>query len=620
MSGISGSGGGVSDQPPAPRVAVRTRTAPRRSHAHDRGATTRRGPLPLDTGFLVHNDRTYPESGAALRRDRRRDAAVRHVVLVSAVRRPGSSTAAAAARVLRAGRRNRRASVTTACCATSCDSTVRRRPCLTGAGRARAGRWRLSRPPPVRRRVRRTLSGADGVGDLVGVVRRHPCGSRSRRSCASCRITACSVGAHPTWRVVSGGSHTYIPRLIAPLDGDASTERARLSVDRSETRCHADVSRIARPARRRRRVRLSWRPGAAAAGRRDRRRARRVLGTSRRRRTRPWLHTDDAGAAGSRRGARASWNYRLGADPDAPPSVTYDLNRLQGIPGGTTYCVTLNPRERDRRRSGHSAGWSTATRSSPSRACGAGTLARGQRRPPHPLLRRLLALRLPRGRAGVGAARRRGPRGALVIAGTWPVRRHDPPSPLRAAGASVPLFAVHGAARHRSHRRADGSVAADEPQPLELGVVRRSRSSRRSSRPLRERLRDSAAGAGRDAAGRPDLPADAPAVCRLCLQSDLALLLLRPRRHAARWCSPTSATPTAAGAATGCGPRRRCRRHRFRAMPPKTLYVSPFMEIDVDYEFVLTPPGPSAGRAHERGAAADSASRGRAATSTRRCG
>ena len=26
-----------------------------------------------------------------------------------------------------------------------------------------------------------------------------------------------AIGAHPTWRVVRGGSHSYIPRLIAPL-------------------------------------------------------------------------------------------------------------------------------------------------------------------------------------------------------------------------------------------------------------------------------------------------------------------------------------------------------------------------------------------------------------------
>ena len=41
--------------------------------------------------------------------------------------------------------------------------------------------------------------------------------------------------------------------------------------------------------------------------------------------------------------ARASWNYLLAGDADAPPVVTYDLNRLQGLTTPEQYCVTLNP-------------------------------------------------------------------------------------------------------------------------------------------------------------------------------------------------------------------------------------------------------------------------------------
>ena len=55
------------------------------------------------------------------------------------------------------------------------------------------------------------------------------------------------------------------------------------------------------------------------------------------------LHTDARVLPSSSR-ARASWNYRLDGGPDQPPSVTYDLNRLQGIASRTSYCVTLNPR------------------------------------------------------------------------------------------------------------------------------------------------------------------------------------------------------------------------------------------------------------------------------------
>jgi len=55
-----------------------------------------------------------------------------------------------------------------------------------------------------------------------------------------------------------------------------------------------------------------------------------------------WLHTDGSVLPMQAR-ARASWNYRLAADADVPPTVTYDLNRLQGLTTPEQYCVTLNP-------------------------------------------------------------------------------------------------------------------------------------------------------------------------------------------------------------------------------------------------------------------------------------
>jgi predicted NAD/FAD-binding protein len=54
-----------------------------------------------------------------------------------------------------------------------------------------------------------------------------------------------------------------------------------------------------------------------------------------------WLHTDDR-LLPSRADAKASWNYVLG-DVDRPPTVTYHLNRLQGLATEAQYCVTLNP-------------------------------------------------------------------------------------------------------------------------------------------------------------------------------------------------------------------------------------------------------------------------------------
>ncbi|HLX32107.1 MAG TPA: FAD-dependent oxidoreductase [Gaiellaceae bacterium] len=56
------------------------------------------------------------------------------------------------------------------------------------------------------------------------------------------------------------------------------------------------------------------------------------------------LHTDSSFLPRERR-ARAAWNYRLGQD--GQPTVTYHLNRLQGIDADRDYCVTLNEEVED---------------------------------------------------------------------------------------------------------------------------------------------------------------------------------------------------------------------------------------------------------------------------------
>jgi predicted NAD/FAD-binding protein len=57
------------------------------------------------------------------------------------------------------------------------------------------------------------------------------------------------------------------------------------------------------------------------------------------------LHTDASVLPRTRR-AWASWNCDIHDchDTSAPVSLTYHLNRLQGVAGDTQYCVTLNGR------------------------------------------------------------------------------------------------------------------------------------------------------------------------------------------------------------------------------------------------------------------------------------
>ena len=150
-----------------------------------------------------------------------------------------------------------------------------------------------------------------------------------------------SLNAQPTWKVVGGGSQTYIPELIAPVSGGIHTGAAIQAVRRAEDgvtmafrdrpsmtfddvvfACHGDqvLSLLADPSDRERDVFANFTTTTNVA----------------------WLHTD-ASVLPAQARARASWNYMLAADGEAAPTVTYDLNRLQGLAGSEQYCVTLNP-------------------------------------------------------------------------------------------------------------------------------------------------------------------------------------------------------------------------------------------------------------------------------------
>jgi predicted NAD/FAD-binding protein len=65
-----------------------------------------------------------------------------------------------------------------------------------------------------------------------------------------------------------------------------------------------------------------------------------VLGSFRTSRNHTLLHTDEK-LLPRRAGAQAAWNYHLGTDVRAV-TLTYDMNRLQNLPVPERYCVTLN--------------------------------------------------------------------------------------------------------------------------------------------------------------------------------------------------------------------------------------------------------------------------------------
>jgi predicted NAD/FAD-binding protein len=152
-----------------------------------------------------------------------------------------------------------------------------------------------------------------------------------------------AVGSHPTWRVVCGGSDTYIAPLVESFKericlraGLRSVMRAndgvtltfatgqRAVFDEVVFACHGDqvLPLLADPSDLERAILSQFTTTA----------------------NQTVLHTDSSVLPSSPR-ARASWNYRLGAAAQDAPSLTYDLNRLQDLTTSAQYCVTLNPRQ-----------------------------------------------------------------------------------------------------------------------------------------------------------------------------------------------------------------------------------------------------------------------------------
>ncbi|MCA9128220.1 MAG: FAD-dependent oxidoreductase [Planctomycetales bacterium] len=148
-----------------------------------------------------------------------------------------------------------------------------------------------------------------------------------------------SLRDRPTWRVVDGGSRSYVEKLSAPF-----LRRVRLNcpvncVTRNEDlvqvrylggedyfdevvfACHSDQAlRILADADP---VELEVLKAFPYS-----------LNTA-------VLHTDETLLPSCRR-AWACWNYHISEDEEIRPSLTYNMNLLQHLDSSKTYCVTLN--------------------------------------------------------------------------------------------------------------------------------------------------------------------------------------------------------------------------------------------------------------------------------------
>jgi len=146
----------------------------------------------------------------------------------------------------------------------------------------------------------------------------------------------------PMWRTVKGGGREYVKKIAARLDDvrlacpvqAVSREAGKLRVthaggsehfDQVVLACHSDQS-------------LAILGPAASLGQRE------VLGAIRYQPNRAVLHTDRALLPRDRK-LWSAWNYFAGkgAPGDQPVGVSYLINKLQPLPFETPVVVTLNP-------------------------------------------------------------------------------------------------------------------------------------------------------------------------------------------------------------------------------------------------------------------------------------
>lgn len=156
-----------------------------------------------------------------------------------------------------------------------------------------------------------------------------------------------SVTRRPTWRVIAGGSRTYVQALIAGF-----RHRIRLCTPIARVRRFADrveVQPLGEKAERFNHVIFACHSDQALRllGTDATPVERELLGAFPYSRNIAVLHTD-ASLLPKRQRAWASWNYRVteGEYGTTPASVTYDMNILQGIRSRHTFCVTLNDETR----------------------------------------------------------------------------------------------------------------------------------------------------------------------------------------------------------------------------------------------------------------------------------
>ncbi len=147
----------------------------------------------------------------------------------------------------------------------------------------------------------------------------------------------------PRWRTVSGGSARYVEALTAPWRQRLRLQTPVRAIERGAD--HVLVTAAGAEPERFDHVVVATHSDQALGLLRDRSDAEdELLRAIPYQQNEAVLHTD-VSLLPRRRRAWASWNYHLRENPTGKTTVTYDMNRLQSLHADEQFCVTLNRTE-----------------------------------------------------------------------------------------------------------------------------------------------------------------------------------------------------------------------------------------------------------------------------------
>lgn len=150
-----------------------------------------------------------------------------------------------------------------------------------------------------------------------------------------------NVRDQPQWLVIKGGSREYAKVLTTSFQNRIRLNCPVRSVRRLPDAVELDCS-TARPERFDHAIMATHSDQALRLLSDPTEKEREILGAIAYQDNQVVLHTDTS-ALPERRKAWASWNYRVPREPQEAVVLTYDMNILQSLRADREFCVTLNP-------------------------------------------------------------------------------------------------------------------------------------------------------------------------------------------------------------------------------------------------------------------------------------